>query len=177
MTGQLGEVMRESAQAAWTFCRTWAARNGHPVEFFTKNDLHVHLPAGAIPKDGPSAGITMATAILSVLTGRRIDRKLAMTGEITLRGDVLPIGGLKEKLLAARAAKVRTVLLPKANKRDLTELPPAVRNDLELVLVERMDEVVERALLPTVRTPRPPVVRLAAHAGARPPAPRPARRA
>ncbi|HLF57817.1 MAG TPA: endopeptidase La [Thermoanaerobaculia bacterium] len=177
VTGQLGEVMRESAQAAWTFCRTWAARNGHPVEFFTKNDLHVHLPAGAIPKDGPSAGITMATAILSVLTGRRIDRKLAMTGEITLRGDVLPIGGLKEKLLAARAAKVRTVLLPKANKRDLTELPPAVRNDLELVLVERMDEVVERALLPTVRTPRPPVVRLAAHAGARPPAPRPARRA
>jgi ATP-dependent Lon protease len=151
VTGQLGEVMRESAQAAWTYCRTWAANHGEPTEFFTQNDLHVHLPAGAIPKDGPSAGITMATAILSVLTGRRVDRKLAMTGEITLRGDVLPIGGLKEKLLAARAAKVRTVLLPKANRRDLKELPEVVRNDLDLVLVDRLEEVVERALLPAGR--------------------------
>jgi ATP-dependent Lon protease len=156
VTGQLGEVMRESAQAAWTYCRQWAARHGESIEFFSKNDVHVHLPAGAIPKDGPSAGITMAVAILSVLTGRRIDRKLAMTGEITLRGDVLPIGGLKEKLLAARAAKVRTVLLPKANKRDLVELPKVIRDDLELVPVERMDEVVERALKPPGRGPRPP---------------------
>jgi len=148
ITGQLGEVMKESARAAWTYCRGWAARHGYPSDFFTQKDLHLHLPAGAIPKDGPSAGITMATAILSVLTGRRVDRRLAMTGEITLRGDVLPVGGLKEKLLAARAAGIRTVLLPKANRRDLVELPAAVRHDVRLVLVERMEEVVEQGLLP-----------------------------
>jgi ATP-dependent Lon protease len=148
VTGQLGEVMKESARAAWTYCRTWAARNGQPVDFFARHDVHLHMPAGAIPKDGPSAGITMAVAVLSLLTGRRIDRRLAMTGEITLRGDVLPIGGLKEKLLAARAAGIRTVLLPRANRRDLAELPATLRHELELVEVERMDEVVERALLP-----------------------------
>ncbi len=151
VTGQLGEVMKESAQAASTFCRGWGARHGFAPEFFTQNDLHVHLPAGAIPKDGPSAGITMATAILSVLTGRKVGRRMAMTGEITLRGDVLAIGGLKEKLLAARAAGVRTVLLPKANRRELAELPAAVKNDLELVFVETMEEVVERALLAPAR--------------------------
>jgi len=151
VTGQLGEVMKESAQAAWTYCRTWAARQGHSPEFFSNHDVHVHLPAGAIPKDGPSAGITMAIAILSLLTGRRIDRRLAMTGEITLRGDVLGVGGLKEKLLAARAAGVRRVLLPRANRRDLTEMPAGVRTDLELIPVERMEEVVERALLPSSR--------------------------
>jgi ATP-dependent Lon protease len=161
VTGQLGDVMKESAQAAWTFCRGWAARHGHPADLFTAHDLHVHLPAGAIPKDGPSAGITMATAIVSVLTGRRVDRRLAMTGEITLRGDVLPIGGLKEKLLAARAAGIRTVLLHKINRRDLIELPAAVKNDLELVLVETMDEVLERALLPAARAASARVARLA----------------
>jgi ATP-dependent Lon protease len=148
ITGQLGEVMKESARAAWTYCRLWAARHGHPVEYFAQHDFHVHLPAGAIPKDGPSAGITMAVAMLSLLTGRKIDRRLAMTGEITLRGDVLPIGGLKEKLLAARAAGIRTVLLPRANRRDLVELPATLRHDLDLVLVERMEDVVERALVP-----------------------------
>ena len=146
LTGQLGDVMKESAQAALTFCRAWAARHGLPAEFFSQHDLHVHLPAGAIPKDGPSAGITVAAAILSVAAGRKVDRKLAMTGEITLRGDVLPIGGLKEKLLAARAAGVRTVILPKENRRDLVDLPPEARKDLELVFVETMDEVLERAL-------------------------------
>ena len=151
ITGQLGEVMKESARAAWTYCRLWAVRHGHPVDYFAQHDFHVHLPAGAIPKDGPSAGITMAVAMLSLLTGRKIDRRLAMTGEITLRGDVLPIGGLKEKLLAARAAGVRTVLLPRANRRDLVELPPTLRDELDLVLVERMEEVVERALLPAGR--------------------------
>ncbi|MCM2270904.1 MAG: endopeptidase La, partial [Thermoanaerobaculia bacterium] len=151
VTGQLGDVMKESARAAWTYCRTWAARSGQPADFFSQNDLHLHMPAGAIPKDGPSAGITMAVAILSLLTGRKIDRRLAMTGEITLRGDVLPIGGLKEKLLAARAAGIRTVLLPRANRRDLAELPATLRHDVELVTVERMDEVVERALLPAGR--------------------------
>ncbi len=155
LTGQLGEVMKESAQAALTWARTWGARHGVPDDWFTTHDLHVHLPAGAIPKDGPSAGITVAVALLSVATGRAVDRRLAMTGEITLRGDVLPIGGLKEKLLAARAAGVRTVLLPKQNRRDLAELPPEAQRDLELVFVERMEEVLARALAPTAR----PVVR------------------
>jgi len=156
ITGQLGDVMKESARAALTYGRLWAARHGQPVEFFAEHDLHLHLPAGAIPKDGPSAGITMAVAILSLLTGRRIDRRLAMTGEITLRGDVLPIGGLKEKLLAARAAGIRTVILPRANRRDISELPAMLREELELVLVERTDEVVERALQSARReTPAP----------------------
>jgi ATP-dependent Lon protease len=160
--------MKESARAAWTYCRTWAARAGQPTDFFTQNDLHLHMPAGAIPKDGPSAGITMAVAILSVLTGRKIDRRLAMTGEITLRGDVLPIGGLKEKLLAARAAGIRTVLLPRANRRDLAELPATLRKELDLVTVERMDEVVERALLRPARANG----RVAALAGRRAAGPR-----
>ncbi|GMU66163.1 MAG: Lon protease [Acidobacteriota bacterium] len=146
LTGQLGDVMKESAQAALTFCRAWASRHGLPAEFFSQHDLHVHLPAGAIPKDGPSAGITVAAAILSVAANRKVDRKLAMTGEITLRGDVLPIGGLKEKLLAARAAGVKTVILPKENRRDLVDLPAEARRDLELVFVETMDEVLDRAL-------------------------------
>ena len=151
LTGQLGEVMKESAHAALTYCRAWAARHGYPAEFFSQRDLHVHLPAGAIPKDGPSAGITLAVAILSVVTGRKVDRKLAMTGEITLRGDVLPIGGLKEKLLAARAAAVRTVVLPRLNRRDLAEIPADALKELDLVFVETMDEVIARALLPATR--------------------------
>ena len=151
MTGKLGEVMKESAQAALTYCRAWAARHGQPAEFFAEHDIHVHLPAGSIPKDGPSAGITVAVAILSVLTGRKVDRKLAMTGEITLRGDVLPVGGLKEKLLAARAAGVRTVILPRLNQRDLAEIPADTRKELEPFLVETVDEVLERALLPATR--------------------------
>jgi ATP-dependent Lon protease len=151
LTGQLGDVMKESAHAALTYCRGWAARHGFGPEFFAQQDLHVHLPAGAIPKDGPSAGITVAAAILSLVTGRKVDRKLAMTGEITLRGDVLPIGGLKEKLLAARAAGVRTVVLPRLNRRDLAEIPAEARKDLDLVFVETMDEALSRALLPATR--------------------------
>ncbi len=148
LTGQLGEVMKESAQAAVTFCRAWAARHGHAADFFTHNDLHVHLPAGAIPKDGPSAGITVAVAILSVLTGRKVDRKVALTGEITLRGDVLPVGGLKEKLLAARAAGIREVVLPHINRRDIAEVPEAARQGVELRYVETVGEALERALAP-----------------------------
>jgi len=151
VTGQLGDVMKESARAAWTYCRGWAEKHGESAEIFRAHDLHLHLPAGAIPKDGPSAGVTMAVAILSLATGRRIDRRLAMTGEITLRGDVLPVGGVKEKLLAARAAGIRRVLLPRANRRDLAELPPDVVKALDIALVERMDDVVERALLPKGR--------------------------
>ena len=118
------------------------------MEFFSQNDLHIHVPAGAIPKDGPSAGITIAAAIVSAMTGRKVDRRLAMTGEITLRGEVLAIGGLKEKLLAAQAAGIRRVLLPKLNRRDIDEVPESARQELSLTLVESMDEVLERALLP-----------------------------
>jgi ATP-dependent Lon protease len=153
LTGQLGDVMKESAQAALSFARSWASR--HPemarMEFFSHNDLHVHVPAGAIPKDGPSAGITIAAAIVSAMTGRKVDRRLAMTGEITLRGEVLAIGGLKEKLLAAQAAGIRAVLLPKLNRRDLDEVPESARQELSLTLVESMEEVLQRALLPGAR--------------------------
>ncbi|MGE0641348.1 MAG: endopeptidase La, partial [Thermoanaerobaculia bacterium] len=158
LTGQLGEVMKESAQAALSFCRAWAARHpgeSRPLEFFSQNDLHVHVPAGAIPKDGPSAGITIAAAIISTLVGRKVDRRLAMTGEITLRGEVLAIGGLKEKLLAAQGAGIRRVLLPRLNKRDLEEVPASARRDLSLTLVDSMDEVLARALLPATRAARP----------------------
>ena len=151
LTGQLGDVMKESAQAALSFTRDWAARNGHPAEYFTRNDLHVHVPAGAIPKDGPSAGITIASALVSTLTGRKIDRRLAMTGEITLRGEVMAIGGLKEKLLAAQSAGIRSVVLPKLNRRDLIEIPATAHKGLTLHLVESMDDVLARVLLPVGR--------------------------
>ncbi len=152
LTGKLGEVMQESAQLALSFVRTRAEQLGIPDERFEKSDLHVHVPEGAIPKDGPSAGITLATALVSVLTGIPARSDVAMTGELTLRGMVLPIGGLKEKLLAAHRMGVRTVLLPKENARHLEELPPEVRDQLELHLVSGMDEVLPLAL---TRMPRP----------------------
>ncbi|MDP9121109.1 MAG: endopeptidase La [Acidobacteriota bacterium] len=148
LTGQLGEVMKESAQAALSYARSWAGTHGIASEFFTKHDLHVHVPAGSIPKDGPSAGITIGTAILSVLTCRPVHRQVAMTGEITLRGDILPIGGLKEKALAAKLAGIHTVIVPKLNRRDLTEIPDTIKKDLKFHFVEHMDEVLEIALLP-----------------------------
>ncbi len=147
LTGQLGDVMRESATAALSYIRTRATELGIPEDFTEKNDLHIHVPAGAIPKDGPSAGITMATAIASVMTGCAVRRDLAMTGEITLRGRVLPIGGLKEKLLAAHRAGITTVLVPKDNVRDLDLLPPHVQEDMAIVPVETMDEVLAYALV------------------------------
>ena len=146
LTGQLGDVMRESAQAAVSYARSRAADLSIDPDFNSKLDLHIHVPAAAIPKDGPSAGITMATAIVSVLTGRKVRRDLAMTGEITLRGKVLPIGGLKEKLLAAHRAGVTTVLIPKDNARELELIPPHVREELEIIPVEHMNEVLARAL-------------------------------
>ncbi len=154
LTGQLGEVMRESGQAALSFARSWCGSELRP-DYFTTHDLHVHVPAGSIPKDGPSAGITIATAIVSVLKGRRVDRHLAMTGEITLRGDVLPIGGLKEKVLAARGAGIRKVALPKLNERDLLEIPEDLRKGLAFHFVEHMGEVLELALRPSSKRPRP----------------------
>jgi len=153
LTGRLGEVMKESAQTALSYARTFAHRHGMTDKFFAEHDLHVHAPAGSIPKDGPSAGITIATAILSLLTGIPVRRSLAMTGEITLRGDILPIGGFKEKALAARAAGIREVILPKLNHRDLSELPPAVRDDLEFHCLEHMERVLAHALARRIDKP------------------------
>jgi ATP-dependent Lon protease len=147
MTGQLGEVMRESAQAALSYIRAHAKEIGIAPDFHDKVDVHIHVPAAAIPKDGPSAGITMATALASALVGHPVRREVAMTGEITLRGHVLPIGGLKEKLLAAHRAGIKTVLIPKDNVRDLDLLPPHVRDEMEIVPVERMDQVLDRAFV------------------------------
>jgi len=150
LTGQLGDVMRESAQAAVSWIRANAGTLGIDPGFSEENDLHIHVPAAAIPKDGPSAGITMASALASVLTGVQVRRDVAMTGEITLRGRVLPIGGLKEKLLAAHRAGIKVVLIPKENVRDLELVPEHVRTEMEIVPVERMDDVLERAFLPRV---------------------------
>jgi len=147
LTGQLGDVMRESAQAAVSYIRTRADELGIDPDFNETLDMHIHVPAAAIPKDGPSAGITMATALASCLTGCPVRRDIAMTGEITLRGRVLPIGGLKEKLLAAHRAGLATVLIPKENVRDLELLPPHVRDELKVVPVENMDEVLAHALV------------------------------
>ncbi len=146
LTGKLGDVMQESAQAAMTYARGFAERNGLESAIFNERDFHIHAPAGAVPKDGPSAGITIATAVLSAVTDRPINHTLAMTGEITLRGAVLPIGGLKEKALAALTAGITTVIIPSRNERDLPELPSGLRRRLTFRPVEHMDEVVELAL-------------------------------
>jgi ATP-dependent Lon protease len=148
LTGQLGDVMKESAQAALTYARAHADENGIPPDYFDTHDIHIHVPAGAIPKDGPSAGITITSAIISVLTGRPVKRNVAMTGEVTLRGDVLPIGGVKEKVLAARAAKINTVILPKLNERDLVDVPEPIKRDMQFYFVEHVEDVLTIALLP-----------------------------
>jgi ATP-dependent Lon protease len=146
LTGQLGDVMKESAQAAFSYTRSRVKELGIDPQFHEKNDVHIHIPEGAIPKDGPSAGITMATALISALTNRRVSRQVAMTGEITLRGRVLPIGGLKEKSLAAHRAGITKVLIPKDNERDLRDIPESVREDMTFVPVSHMDEVLQHAL-------------------------------
>jgi ATP-dependent Lon protease len=148
LTGQLGDVMKESAQTAFSFIRSRAEALGVDPDFYHKTDVHVHVPAGGVPKDGPSAGITLATAIASALTRRPIRKDIAMTGEITLRGRVLPVGGIKEKVLAAHRAGIREVVLPAENDKDLEELPDTVRSEMNFHLVRHMDEVLALALLP-----------------------------
>jgi ATP-dependent Lon protease len=145
LTGQLGQVMKESAQAAMSYCRANAEKLGINADL-SELDVHVHVPEGAVPKDGPSAGLAMTVALISALTGRPAKRSVAMTGEITLRGRVLPIGGVKEKVLAAHRAGVRQVILPADNEKDLTKVPDKVREELEFVFVERISEAVTVAL-------------------------------
>lgn len=147
LTGQLGSVMRESAEAGITYIRSISARFDIPENFFEKNDIHIHIPEGAVPKDGPSAGITMATAMLSAITKVPVRADVAMTGEITLRGRVLPIGGLKEKLLAAKKAGIKTVLVPEKNEPDVTEMDAEITDGLEIIFVSQMEQVLENALI------------------------------
>lgn len=147
LTGQLGDVMKESARTGISYIRSVSRKFEIPDDFFEKHDIHVHIPEGAVPKDGPSAGITMATAMLSAVTGRKVRADLAMTGEVTLRGRVLPIGGLKEKLLAAKNAGIRTVLVPKDNRADVEELSSEITKGLEILYMEHMDQVLNAALI------------------------------
>ncbi|MCJ7668047.1 MAG: endopeptidase La, partial [Anaerolineae bacterium] len=146
LTGKLGEVMKESAQAALSYVRSKAKELGIDEEVFSQNDIHIHFPAGAIAKDGPSAGVPTATALVSLLTNRPVKSNVTMTGEITLRGRILPVGGIKQKVLAASRAGLNTVILPRRNEADLAELPPEVKENIDFVLVETVDEMLENAL-------------------------------
>ncbi|MFV1950923.1 MAG: endopeptidase La [Nitrospinota bacterium] len=154
LTGQLGDVMKESAQAAMSYARSRGKELGLSEDFYARTDIHIHVPAGAIPKDGPSAGITMATALISALTNVSVSKDVAMTGEITLRGRILPIGGLKEKVLAARRAGMKTVILPKGNDKDIEEIPKKIREDINFIFVKNMDEVLKEALKKAVGSKR-----------------------
>jgi len=171
LTGQLGDVMKESAQAAVSFIRTNAGRLGLAESDFAGHDFHIHIPAGAIPKDGPSAGVTMLTAMVSFLTRRRVVKDLAMTGEITLRGQVLPVGGIKEKVLAAHRAGIKTVLLPRENQKDLEDIPKKVQKEIEFHFMDRMMDVLKLALEPAPNSrreePTPSVARKPRAAGAK----------
>ena len=155
MTGQLGDVMRESAQAALSLVKSRAAAIGVDPVSFEKSDIHIHVPAGATPKDGPSAGVAMFTALVSVLTGRTVRSDTAMTGEISLRGLVLPVGGIKEKVVAAARAGLTRVLLPARNWRDFEDIPEDARRRLEFVWLETVDDAIENALAAAAGVNRP----------------------
>ena len=146
LTGQLGDVMQESAKAAITYIRSIAAEYGIAEDFYKKYDLHVHVPEGAVPKDRPSAGVTMFTSVISALTNKPVRKDVAMTGEITLRGKVLPVGGIKEKVLAAHRAGIKTILLPRENEADIEDIPLNVRKQLKFVLLDRAKEALQYAL-------------------------------
>jgi ATP-dependent Lon protease len=152
LTGQLGEIMQESAQAAMSYTRSQAKKLGIKETVFEKTDVHIHVPEGSVPKDGPSAGITMATALISAFTGRKAYGQIAMTGEITLRGRVLPVGGIKEKVLAAHRAGLKKVIIPARNQKDLVELHKKVLRELQMIYVDSMDEVLKMALAPAAKT-------------------------
>jgi ATP-dependent Lon protease len=154
ITGSVGNVMQESARAALSYVRSRAEAMNLPNEFFEKNDIHLHVPAGSTPKDGPSAGVTMATALVSLISGRKVKPHLGMTGEITLRGQVLPIGGVKEKVLAAHRNGLRTVILPKRNAYDLEDVPDEIKNSMEFIFVETVDDVLNAALEPAPNSVR-----------------------
>ena len=147
LTGHLGKVMKESAQAAYSYARARAAKEGIKDEFYKKSDIHVHVPAGAIPKDGPSAGLAMACALVSLLTRKKINRQIAMTGEVTLRGKAMEIGGAKEKILAAHRAKMKKVIMPTNNEKDLIDVPKEVKKDMKFVFVENMEDVLGKVLV------------------------------
>jgi ATP-dependent Lon protease len=159
LTGKLGDVMQESARAALTYARSRADALGLPENFHEKNDVHIHVPAGAIPKDGPSAGITMAVATVSALTRRPVNKEVGMTGEITLRGRVLPVGGIKDKVLAAHRAGVKKLILPKENEKDLEEVPQHVKDQLKFVFVDNVDEVLQETLLAKAEEEKPDLAR------------------
>lgn len=154
LTGKLGDVMKESAMTGISYIRSIAPRYKIDSEFFKENDFHLHIPEGAVPKDGPSAGITMATAVLSAITDTPVKAKVAMTGEITLRGRVLPIGGLKEKLLAAKTAGITTVLVPKENEKDVAEISGEIKSGMEICFVSSMDEVIPLAFAREIKIRR-----------------------
>lgn len=147
ITGSIGDVMEESAQAALSYVRAHAAEYNIDPNFFEKSDIHLHVPAGATPKDGPSAGVTMTTALISLLTQKSIRPEVGMTGEITLRGQVLPVGGIKEKMLAAHRAGLKTIFLPKENKGDLNELPDEVKKSIQFIPVENVKQILKKAMV------------------------------
>jgi ATP-dependent Lon protease len=159
LTGQLGEVMQESAQAAISYIKSRADKLNLKRTHFEETDVHVHIPEGAIPKDGPSAGITIATAMISAFTGRKVRKEVGMTGEITLRGRVLPVGGVRNKVLAAHRAGLKTIILPEKNKKDLVDVPKKSREGLKIIHVSHMDQVLEIALLPGEKSVKPAAVK------------------
>ena len=147
LTGQLGDVMKESATIGVSYVRSLGDKYGIPENFYKDNDIHIHVPEGAVPKDGPSAGVTMCTALISTLTNTPVDRQVAMTGEVTLRDKVLPVGGIREKVLAAHRAGIKKILLPRENKKDIDDIPASVRKELEFVLLDNVEEALENALV------------------------------